>query len=206
MKLNSEENEKIPAPHEAVKLDGSLPLPSKRDLFFCKDVTADSMAQLSERIMEVNNEDNYLEKIYAIHEIEYKRKPIRIFIDSYGGYVYQCFGLLSIMEKSKTPIHTIATGAAMSCGFMILIHGHKRFAYELATPMYHQVSSVSWGKVKDIELDYIETKRLQDKIEELTIRKTKITKQQLQDNYDKKIDWYMTAEEAKNLGVVHEVI
>lgn len=185
---------------------GTLPLPSKREILFSKDVTAESMAQLTEKILEINTEDSYLEKLYAIHELPYTRKPIKIYIDSYGGYVYQCFGLLSIMDKSKTPIHTIATGAAMSCGFMILIHGHKRFAYELATPMYHQVSSIAWGKVKDIELDYIESKRLQDKLEELTIRKTKISKQKLQENYEKKIDWYMTATEARDLGVVDEVI
>ena len=188
------------------KLLESLPLPSHRDIVFSKDVDADSMAKITEKILETNTEDDYLEKLYKIHELNYVRKPIKIYIDSYGGYVYQCFGLLSVIEKSKTPVYTIATGAAMSCGFMILIHGHRRFAYEHATPMYHQVSSGLWGKVKDLEESLEESKRLQEKIEEMTLAKTKITRKQLDKNYKVKKNWFMTAKEAERLGVIDEVI
>lgn len=198
-----EDNVKIESNHNG---GGTLPLPSKRDIIFSKDVTAESMAQITERILEVNEEDAYLEKLYKIHDMKYTRKPIKIYIDSYGGWVYQCFGVLSIMEKSTTPIHTIATGAAMSCGFMILIHGHKRFAYENATPMYHQVSDWFSGKAKDMEESLEETKRLQKSIEKMTLKKTKIDKKKLKEIYERKIDWYMDAEEAKKLGVVDEVI
>ena len=184
----------------------SLPLPGKRDVLFSKEVTAESMAQVAEEILRCNEEDEYLEKLYKIHDMSYTRKPIKIFIDSYGGLCYQCFGLLSIMDKSKTPIHTIATGAAMSCGFMILIHGHRRFAYEHATPMYHQVSSGFWGKVKDMQEDFEETQRLQIKIEEMTLAKTKIPKKKLEKVYKTKKDWYMTAKEAEKFGVIDEVI
>lgn len=183
-----------------------LPLPSKREIIFSKDVTPESMAQVSEKVLDFNEEDEYLEKLYNIHEVVYTRKPIKIYIDSYGGDVYNCFGLLSIMDKSKTPIHTIVTGAAMSCGFMILIHGHKRYAYEHATPMYHQVSSGFWGKVKDMQEDFAETKRLQDKIEEMTLAKTKIPKKKLQKVYKTKKDWYMTAKEAEKYGVIDKII
>lgn len=184
----------------------TLPLPSGRDIIFSKDVDAESMAKITERILEVNEEDAYLEKLYKIHDINYTRKPIKIYIDSYGGYVYQCFGLLSVIDKSKTAVHTIVTGAAMSCGFMILIHGHKRFAYENATPMYHQVSDGIQGKVKDIQEDLKETLRLQERVEEMTLTRTKITKKKLKKIYKTKRDWYMTAKEAKKLGVVDEII
>jgi ATP-dependent Clp protease protease subunit len=184
----------------------TLPLPSKRDIILSKDVTAESMAQLAEKILDTNEEDDYLEKLYKINDLIYNRKPIKIYIDSYGGYVYQCFGLLAIMEKSKTPVHTFATGAAMSCGFMILIHGHKRFAYEHATPMYHQVSSVAWGKLKDMEDDVVETKRLQGKIEAMTLAKTKIPRKKIEKVYKTKKDWFMSAHEAEKYGVVDEVI
>jgi ATP-dependent Clp protease protease subunit len=55
-----------------------------------------------------------------------KSSPIVIYIDSYGGSVYQCLGLISVMMNSKTKIHTI-TGVANECN-MILISGHKRFS------------------------------------------------------------------------------
>jgi len=186
--------------------DKHLPLPMERDLFFAKQVEQPTIEELSKKIIEINNDDEKLKKIYDIYGFDYKPKPIKIYIDSYGGYVYQCFGLLSIMDKSKTPIHTLATGAAMSCGFMILIHGHKRFAYENATPMYHQVSSTAWGKLKDIEEDVEETKRLQAMIEEMTLKKTKITKKRLEKVYKTKRDWFMSSSEALKQGVVDEII
>lgn len=177
-----------------------------RNLYFSEQVNQATIKLLKEQIITINDHDEYLKKLYALHDLDYKPKPIKIFIDSYGGAVYQCFGLLAVMDASKTKIHTYVTGAAMSCGFMILIHGHRRFAYKHATPLYHQVSSVAWGTTKDIEENFIETKRLQKKIEELTLSKTKIDKKKLKEVYEHKVDWFMTAEEAKKLGVVDEII
>ena len=136
----------------------------------------------------------------------YKPQPIKLYIDSYGGAVYQCFGLLGIIDKSATPIHTIVTGAAMSCGFMILISGHRRFGYSHSTPLYHQVSVGFYGKIKDMEERLEETKRLQKKIEELTLERTSISKKKLKDILKNKIDWYMNVEEALELGVIDEII
>ena len=129
----------------------SLPTPKVRNLFFSEQVTQETILTLSKEILEINENDSLLEKLYAIHDLNYKAKPIKILIDSYGGSVYQCRGLLSIMDCSITPIHTIVTGCAMSCGFMILINGHKRFAYEQSTALYHQVSSGACGTLKDLQ-------------------------------------------------------
>jgi len=164
------------------------------------------MNKLTKSIIEINEDDAYLKKLYSIHDIDYVPKPINMYIDSYGGAVYQCFGLLGVMDKSETPIHTIVTGAAMSCGFMILISGHKRFGYEHSTPLYHQVSTGFHGKVQDMEESLAETKRLQKKIEEFTLQRTNIPKKKLQQVLKNKIDWHMSAEEALGLGVIDGII
>jgi ATP-dependent Clp protease protease subunit len=187
-------------------LSTDLPLAKPRVLYLAAQVNQKSMNDLTKAIIAINDHDRYLEKLYGIHEIVYRPKPIKIYIDSYGGAVYQCFGLLGVMDKSATPIHTIVTGAAMSCGFMILISGHKRFGYSHSTPLYHQVSSGFWGKVKDLEEKLEETKRLQKKIEFLTLERTSISKKRLGEVLKNKIDWYMTVEEALTLGVVDEII
>lgn len=184
----------------------TLESPKDRILYFTKQVDQASIAELTKGIVEINEHDRYLEKLYAIHNISYEPKPIEILIDSYGGEVYACFGLLSVMKRSVTPIHTIVTGCAMSCGFMMLICGHKRFAHKLSTPLYHQVSSVAWGKLKDIEEDIKETQRLQAILEKITLENTKITAKKLQKVYKGKFDWFMTAEEALKLGVVDEIL
>tara|TARA_B100000963_G_scaffold176268_4_gene153357 strand:+ start:20247 stop:20825 length:579 start_codon:yes stop_codon:yes gene_type:complete len=184
----------------------TLPLPLNRTLFFAKDVNLESIETLSRNILRINEDDEHLEKLYKVYDIDYVRRPIKIMIDSYGGYVYQCMGLLGIMEKSVTPVHTYATGAAMSCGFMILISGHKRFAYKHATPMYHQVSTGFWGKTQDMEESYKETKRLQQKFENITLDLTKISKTKLKDILKTKQDWYMDSKEALSFGVIDEII
>jgi ATP-dependent Clp protease protease subunit len=184
----------------------TLPNPKKRKLFFGKQVDQESIEELSKEIVLINENDRTLEKLYGVYDLEYTAKPIEIFIDSYGGLVYQVMGLIGIMEKSVTPIHTICTGAAMSCGFMMLINGHKRFCYQHGTPLYHQVSTWNSGKVQDLEEELKETKRLQNKLEEMTIRLTKISKDQLDENRQRKIDWFMSSEEALKLGVVDEII
>lgn len=94
----------------------------------------------------------------------------------------------------------------MSCGFMILISGHKRFAYELSTPLYHQVSTGFRGKIQDMEESLEQTKKLQKTIEDITLKKTNIPKKKLAQILKNKIDWYMTAEEALGLGVVDGII
>ena len=184
----------------------TLPTPKDRNLYLPDQVTQKTMNVLTKAIVDINEHDTYLGKLYSIHGIDYSPSPIKIYIDSYGGQVYQCFGLLGVMEKSQTPIHTIVTGAAMSCAFMILISGHKRFGYSLSTPLYHQVSTGFFGKVQDMEEQLKETKRLQKKIEEITLQKTRITGQELKKILKKKVDWYMDADEALKLGVIDEVI
>ena len=183
-----------------------LPIPKERNLYLAKQVDQASMNEISRAIIDINQSDEYLGKLAELHGMAYTPKPIKLFIDSYGGYVYQCMGLLGIMEKSETPVHTVVTGAAMSCGFIIAITGHRRFAYDKATFMYHQVSSGMWGKVKELEEDLEETKRLQAFIEEHTLEKTKMTRAMLDDNYKGKKDWFINSKQCLKLGIIDEII
>lgn len=185
---------------------GVLQLPKDRILFFTKQFDQASIADLTQSILDINRNDEYLTKLYSVYGIPYKPAPIKIYIDSYGGYVYQCFGLLSVMDSSKTPIHTIVTGAAMSCGFMMAIHGHKRFAMRNATLMYHQVSSGAFGKLKEMEEDIAETQRLQKRIMQMTVKRTKISLAKLEENFERKKDWYMEPDEALLNGVIDEIL
>lgn len=184
----------------------TLPSPKSRELYFQKQVTQDTVGDLAKQILDVNKNDLYLKKLYALHGIEYVPPPIKLYIDSYGGSVYQCLGLLGIIEDSKTPVHTYVIGVAMSAGFMIAVHGHKRFAYKHSTFMYHQLSSMVWGKMADMVESMEENRRLHQKLQELTLKKTKISLKTLEDNFEHKRDWFMDVEEAKLNGCVDEIV
>ena len=183
-----------------------LPVPKERNLYLAKQVDQYSMNELSRAILDINNDDEYLVALYKVHGIDYAPNPINLYIDSYGGYVYQCLGLLAIMEKSAAPIHTIVTGCAMSCGFLISISGHRRYCYDKSTFLYHQVSGNASGKTQDVEEGFFEIKRLQQILERETINKTKITQKMLADNRAKKIDWIFNAKQALKQGIVDEIL
>lgn len=183
-----------------------LKLPKSRDLFFIKQVDQASIGELTQKIVEINQDDEHLKKLYSVYNLDYTPDPIKIYIDSFGGQVYQCFGLISVIERSHTPIHTIVTGCAMSAGFMILISGHRRFAHKLSTPLYHQVSSGTSGTVKEMEEKLEESKRLQSQLEDIVKEKTKITKKRLREIFETQKDWYMTSKEARELGVIDEIL
>ena len=183
-----------------------LPLPIERSIMFNSQVDQKTIGVLTQNILDINNDDEYLKKLYKINNLDYTPAPIKIYIDSYGGQVYQILGLISVIEKSKTPIHTICTGAAMSCGFVLLICGHKRFAYEHSTPLYHQVSSQASGTVKSMEESIKQSKNLLKKLENITIKHTNITKKKLKKVYKRKQDWYLKSSEALELGVIDEII
>lgn len=72
--------------------------------------------------------------------------------------------------------------------------------------MYHQISSLKYGKLKEIEEDVIEAKRLQEMIEKFTVTHTKISIDRLKEVYETKQDWYLNAEEALKYGIIDEII
>jgi ATP-dependent Clp protease protease subunit len=184
-----------------------LPLPKARTLFLVTQVDQESISYLTESIIDINKSDAELSSIYNIYGLKYEPLPIELYIDSYGGNVYQCLGLLSIMETSRTPIHTYVTGCAMSAAFFISITGHKRYGYTKSTWMYHQI----WGdivsaSVKQIDEEFTEFKRLQDLLEDHVVEYTKIPKTKLTDIFKSKYDYYIDSTQAIKWKIVDEVV
>lgn len=184
----------------------NLPIPLKRNLYFSDGVNLESIQKLTEAIVEINDDDEHLKKLFQVYNLKYEPEPIKIYIDSFGGSVYQILGLVSVIETSKVPIHTISTGVAMSAGLIMLISGHKRFAHKYSTQLYHQVSSITWGKLEFMKDELKEFKRLQKMLDDIIIRKTKLTKKKLKEINTLQKDWYLTAEESLQFGIIDEII
>lgn len=72
--------------------------------------------------------------------------------------------------------------------------------------MYHQVSNCCCGEAKDIEDNLFQIKRMQQMMEDNIVNKTLIPRKRLKEVYDTKTDWYMSASEAVELGVVDQII
>ena len=95
-------------------------------------------------------------------------------------------------------------GAAMSGAFLLLINGHRRFAFPYARAMAHQGSGGVMGdfaKAKDAMDDYMA--QVND-MKDMILKKTKITKAQFKAKEEK--DWYMGAADMIKYGVVDEIV
>lgn len=85
-----------------------------RTLYLSKQVDQTSIHEVTQAIHNINYHNEKVEAELA--SMNYERPPITFYIDSYGGQVYSALGLVDQMKLSKTPIHTIVTGCAMSAG------------------------------------------------------------------------------------------
>lgn len=173
-----------------------------RLFYLSDDVDNCSIGQLCwSLIFQLQEDDNKEEK-----EKNFTREPIKIYINSYGGSVYDMWALIDIMLNSKTPIHTYCTGYAMSAAFKIFLAGHKRFATKHATFMYHQMSCNRHGKYQDLVEDREQMDYLQKSIEEYVVERTNLTQADIDDIRDRKKDFYIHSKDAIKFGIVDEII
>lgn len=177
---------------------------SKNDriCFVSEDVTDSLVKKITELIVRANIEDDEREE----KEKNYERKPIKLYINSYGGDAYGCFAISSAILSSKTPVHTYVYGYVMSAGLAIAVCGHKRFASEYATFMYHQVLGWVSGGLERMKHEVGETERVMEIYNKIILDHTQVRRDDLNRTREKQLNWYLPADEAKKLGFFDEYI
>ena len=146
--------------------------------------------------MQINKED--------VEIASEERKPILLYVTSNGGDVDAGFALIDVILTSKTPVYVINQGYQYSMGFLIGLAGHKRFAMPHATFLMHDGSQFiynSGAKAQD-QMEF--NKKLEERIKKYVISRTKITSEMYDSQMRK--EWYMFADEAKELGVTDFII
>jgi ATP-dependent Clp protease protease subunit len=155
------------------------------------------------------NEEKAKDVITNILTMEAKNpnKDILLIIDSYGGYVHSLLAIHDVIKHyCRCDIVTLGIGKQMSCGQLLLMSGTKgkRFVTPNSRILMHQISSVAFGKLSDMEIDINESKSLQKIIEDLIVKYTKITKKKLPELMSK--DSFFSAKEAMDLGIVDGIV
>ena len=134
-----------------------------------------------------------------------KREPIKIYIDSWGGSVIDGFEIVDAIKTSKTPVYTYVTGAAYSCGLIVAMAGHKRFAYPHSSFLMHEGSIGSDIQDAHKFKKYAEFYNVQlEQMKKFVLENTKITSEEY-DKISKDDNWY-TAEQALEKGFIDEVV
>ena len=139
-------------------------------------------------------------------ESEDPDKDISIYVNSPGGSVYSGLAIYDTMQYIKPDVQTICVGIAMSMGAIILAGWTegKRMALPNAKILIHQVSGGFQGQATDIEIQARETIAIKRRLEEITAFHTgqpldKVSK-------DMERDYFMTADEAKEYGIIDTVV
>ena len=174
------------------------PNPMERKLYLKEDIDEKSIMPLIEAIHRINDDDAEKEKEYN----GWEREPIKLYIYTYGGVCYAGFALIDAIRASKTPVHTIVLGTAMSMGIFIFNAGHKRLIGEHATLMYHDISFRLDNKMTEgIKIELAEGLRLQKMGIQFLTEYSLVEESVINDYINRKADWFIPAEEAIRLKI-----
>ena len=166
---------------------------------------------LKERVIFVTGEveDNMANLIVAqllFLEAENASKDIFLYINSPGGSVTAGLAIYDTMQFIKPDVQTICLGQACSMGSFLLAGGQKgkRFALPNSSIMIHQPLGGFRGQASDIQIHARELQKTKDRLNNLLSFHTGKPLEQIQLDTDR--DNFMTAQEAKEYGLIDEVI
>jgi ATP-dependent Clp protease protease subunit len=182
---------------------GGGPEPDMRSIGLFSDVSDEKVAEIVQAIL-------YLNELNKGEKDEEKKKPIDFYICTYGGSADDMFALYDIINiiKQDTEIHTIGVGKVMSAGVLLLASGTqgKRKIGKHCRVMIHNVIGGNHGSLPNLanELEAIQT--LQDDYVNALVDNTKLTKKKLTKMLNEKVNVYLSAEEAVELGIADIII
>jgi len=139
-------------------------------------------------------------------EAENPKKEISLYINSPGGIVTSGMAIYDTMQFIRPPVSTLCIGQAASMGSLLLTAGEKGMRYCLPHPrvMVHQPSGGFSGQASDIERHAHDIVKIKRRLNELYVKHTGQEYDTIEKTLDR--DHFMNADEAKEFGIVDEVI
>ena len=166
---------------------------------------------LNDRIIFLSEEVNDTTASLIVAQLLYLEsqnpdQDIQFYINSPGGSVTAGMAIYDTMQYIKCDVSTICVGMAASRGAFLLSCGAKgkRIALPNAEVMIHQPSAGTQGKVTDMEIDVEHFLKIKQRINKILADNTGKTPEQIKSDSER--DNWMTAEEAKEYGLIDKVI
>lgn len=138
-------------------------------------------------------------------------KPIEFYISTYGGNADDMFAIYDLMKQIQEDgceIHTKGYGKVMSAGVLLLAGGTKgkRQIGKNCRVMIHSVNAGTHGAMHDLKNEFEAIQDIQDSYLNALVNETSMTKAQLKKIIERKINVYLSAEEAIELGIADSII
>ncbi len=139
-------------------------------------------------------------------EAEDSDREIHFYINSPGGLVTAGLAIYDTMQYIRSPVATYCVGQAASMGALLLAAGEKgkRYALPHSRILIHQVMGSFSGQATDVDIQAREILRLREDLNRILAQHTGQPIERIQQDTDR--DFYMSGYEAKNYGIVDEVI
>lgn len=152
-----------------------------------------------------NLHSKFIEAMVQLEHIS--NDPIHLHISSYGGSVYEMFGIIDIIRNAKSPIYTVCTGKSMSAAVPILAAGQKgqRKIGKYSTVMLHEVSGFGWGKTYAVKNEVVEQERVQDLYLDILSKYTNLPLAKIRKIFDTHKDTYLSADDVIGLKIADDI-
>jgi ATP-dependent Clp protease protease subunit len=141
------------------------------------------------------------------YELDSPTLDILMYIDTYGGHADSFLAIYDIIKTlCRCDVATVCVGKAMSCGQLILMSGAKgkRFALENSRILLHPMSGGMYGNIHSIDNEAAEARRMQEQLEEITLKNSKLDRATLKKLMSK--DSYLTPIQAKKYGLIDHIV
>lgn len=166
---------------------------------------------LKERIVFLGSaiDDNVANVVLAqllFLESEDPSRDIYLYVNSPGGYITSGLAIYDTMQYIKSPVITMCTGQAASMGAVLLAGGEpgKRFALPHSRILIHQPLGGVQGQATDINIQAKEILRVREEINRIFMKHTNQPFEKI--SIDTERDFYMTAKQAKDYGIIDEIV
>jgi ATP-dependent Clp protease protease subunit len=169
-----------------------------------KKVLKRKIRDFEKEIPSKNSKDEKADDVISHFEIGINAKPIKLYITSHGGSIYQVFSAIDTIKNMKVPIHTICKGIVASAGTLLSLAGSRKFITENSYMLIHELRTGSWGKFSFIKDNFDNCNNLMDHIKDYYVKNTKLTKEELDIQLVKDLTW--NAETCLEKGLVDEII
>jgi ATP-dependent Clp protease protease subunit len=162
---------------------------------------------MDEKVAELVHALLYLDEVNRVRKED---KPIGFYVCTYGGSADDMFALYDVMRqvRESTEIHTVGMGKVMSAGVLILAAGTKgkRKIGKYCRVMIHSVIGGSHGSLPNLANEMEAMQQIQKDYIEALVAETNMTKKDLKKLLERKVNVYLSAEEAVELGIADIII
>jgi len=174
--------------------------PDLRLMGLFSDVSDEKVAELVHALL-------YLDELNKVRK---QNKPVEFYICTYGGSADDMFALYDVMRqvRTNTEVHTIGMGKVMSAGVLILAAGTKgkRKIGKYCRVMIHSVIGGSHGSLPNLANEMEAMQQIQKDYIDALVNETSMSKKDLKKLLERKVNVYLSAEEAVELGIADIII